>query len=122
MTPAISIGRYWKYFNYQLGIELPLHLRGDGKGLYIQTYNGYNTSGQNIQKIYYNPKFAPGGIFIGLSLFGNISININRFSIGMESSAGIIYTHEFIPKASLIPNHRIGSLLYYPSILFSYQF
>lgn len=123
VTPGVFIARYWKYFNYKIGAEIPLHLRGSGKGVFMQTYNGYNTvTGEKIDRVAYSPILQSGGYFIGLSIFSNISFSLKNFSIGIEDSGGVIFVHSFTSSSYNNKNNRIFPLVHYPSVTFSYKF
>ncbi|MFH1320609.1 MAG: hypothetical protein ABII90_08150 [Bacteroidota bacterium] len=119
ITPAAGItGNKW-FLKYYLGIEIPFYLRGDGK----EIHECYTYSNGILSSSFSNFEYEPGGYFIGLSLFGNISaVMFKKFSIGLEGAAGPVYYHPFYRSYKFTDEKDIRFIVLYPSLTLSYKF
>ncbi|MFH0894148.1 MAG: hypothetical protein V2A54_06915 [Bacteroidota bacterium] len=123
LTPGIGIMRKLKFMNIQIGAEVPLYLRGVGKSLFVQLCDGYNTlTGDRVSELIYEPELYPGGYFVGLSLFGNLSASFKSFSLGIEQSVGFVFINTFLKSQIIQTQNHFKFALHYPALTFAYKF
>jgi len=123
LTPGFGIKRKLKFMNIQIGAEIPLYLRAVGKSLFVQTYDGYNTlTNDRVTELIYDSELYPGGYFVGLSLFGNLSASYKSFSLGIEQSVGFVFINTFLKSQTIQTQNHFKFALRYPSLTFAYKF
>lgn len=101
----------WKYLEIDLGIELPFYFRGDEESFSSFSYTdstGYHC-GSNF-------RFNPGGWFTGISFLSSLQFPIKKhWSVGLESSCGLIYLNNYGDK-------QTHFIFHYPSLTFANKF